>query len=173
MDLKIDKAYVSNLLQVAIGFDAVDFNKIIKEAIEFDVQELFCEEFFNVIFYEEETPKIEILLNGASYIYEDKTYHFRGLKDVIAYFAYARFVMSANVSSTSHGFVHKVNPHSEPLSFQERKDFKEKYRIEANKLFRKISLFLQRKAEDYPSYQSCQNDCKPKNQRTFKTHVIQ
>jgi hypothetical protein len=174
MDLKIEKAYVSNLFQIAIGFDNTDFDKYIREAIEFDIQELFCEEFFYKIFYSEtDNPEITKLLEGGSYEYESKIYNFRGLKDVIAYFTYARFVMNSNVSSTSHGFVHKVNPHSEALSFQERKDYKEKNRIEANKLFAKIQLFLERNIDQYPIYKRCIKDCKPKSNRTFKTHVIQ
>jgi len=173
MQLKIDKSYVSNLLNVAIGYDETDFNKFIKEAIEFDIQELMCEEFFNKIFYETESPEITKLLEGGSYSHENKTYHFRGLKDVIAYFTYARFVMNANVSSTSHGFVHKTTPHSEPLDFKERKDYKEKYRIEANKLFNHIERFLKRKFEDYPTYKECVSGCKNNSRRTFKTRVIQ
>ena len=47
MELLISKNTVEIHLQTAIGYKSSDFDKFIREAQEFDLKELFCEDFYN------------------------------------------------------------------------------------------------------------------------------
>ncbi|MEC4050669.1 hypothetical protein OX284_014615 [Flavobacterium sp. SUN046] len=152
MILLIDKTIVSQKLQVAIGYDTLEFNTFINEAQEFDLKPLVREEFYMDLLNSEDQPVWKLLIDGGSYQYKDRTYYFQGISTVLAYYAYARFVMNSGAVSTSHGMVIKTNPNSQPLSLEERKNFYYKKRAEAGNLFNDIKKFIERKYQDYPSF---------------------
>ncbi|MFL0067766.1 hypothetical protein V2605_03455 [Tenacibaculum maritimum] len=172
MILLTNKVNVSKFLQVAIGYKESDFNKFIEEAQTFDFKELVCEEFYYDLLKKKDEEAWKKLIDGGKYTYNERTYYFKGIADVIAYFTFARFILKAPVVSASHGFVIKETPHSKPLSLEERRNFYYSHRKDANTLFEDTKKFIERNISDFESW-NCDSDCSPKITSSFNTTVIQ
>lgn len=90
------------------------------EAQEFEIVPLIGMPFFIAI--EDDfisSPSLQNysdLFNGCEYTCNGQTYRHQGLKAVIIYHAYARYLANANQTSTAFGFVQKVSQNSEPIS---------------------------------------------------------
>lgn len=52
------------------------------------------------------------LFNGATYVYNTRTYQFQGVKMVLIYFFYARYLTNVQQTSTPYGEVNKTNQFS-------------------------------------------------------------
>ena len=173
MVLLINKDKVAAVLQVAIGYNASEFNVFIREAQDFDFKPLVCEEFYYDLIENREDDVWKKIIEGGDYQYNTRTYSFRGLEDVLSYFTYARFILKSNNVSTSHGFVTKKSPHSEPLSLDEKRNHYYKYKSEANLILEDVKKFIERNISDYPSWNSCNDNCSGSSRTGgFKTHVI-
>lgn len=55
------------------------------------------------------------LLNGREYVHDGNTLEYPGLKPMIAYYTYARFITKNPVHITRFGAMQKVNDQSEPV----------------------------------------------------------
>jgi len=92
----------------------------IREAQEFDLRPLLGDEFYLAIVSDfEASPSLQVygdLFNGVTYIYGGHTYQHDGLKSVLVYYAYSRYLNNAQTNQTAFGVVEKVNEHSNPIS---------------------------------------------------------
>lgn len=96
------------------------------------------------------------LFNGGSYVHNSVTYYNYGLKNLIVYYAYARYVANSNVIATPTGFVHKTNPHSENVTDKTVSRLTDNARSSALLIEDSVRLYLQRKKDDYPLWlKSC------------------
>jgi hypothetical protein len=172
LNLLINKAKVSELLQVAIGVPDADFEKYIEEAQKFDLKPLVCEEFYFDLLKNKDDENFEVLIDGGEYVFEGKDYAHDGLKGVLAYFAYARFQLESQTLSTSHGMVQKTNPYSTPVSLEDRRSTYYKKREEANSIMQDVVRFIERNIPDYPTWE-CSSNCGSKKTASFSTRVIQ
>lgn len=172
MVLLINKAKVSEILQVAIGYNSDEFDVFIREAQDFDLKPLLCEDFYFELLEKKNLPEWKLLIDGGDYIHLGKNRSFRGLGDVLAYFTYARFYRKSNNVSTSHGFVNKTTPNSTPLDTAEKNNMYYKYKKDANLIFEDFKIFMSRKSVDYASWNSCFEGCGQSIRTGFKTHVI-
>lgn len=173
MELLINKAKVSAILQVAIGYNEDEFNVFIREAQDFDFKPLICEDFYYELIEKKDLPEWKLLVDGGDYVHNGKTRSFRGLGDVLAYFTYARFYRKSNNVSTSHGFVNKTTPNSTPLDTAEKNNMYYKYKKDANLILEDFKVFMGRKSNDYSSWSSCHQGCGGTRISTgFNTHVI-
>ena len=170
--LLISKAEVASKLQVAIGYDSKEYETFINEAQEFDLKPLVSENFYFDLLAKKTQAKYLKLIAGGSYQFENRTYNFQGLSGVLAYFSYARFLMSSSAVSTSHGMVVKTTPNSTPLSLDERKNFYYKKREEANALMTDVVKFIERNIVDYPSWNENINSCNSPRLFSGKTKII-
>lgn len=172
MTLLITKTIVSQKLQTAIGYDSLDFNTYINEAQEFDFKPIVSEDFYFDLLSKKDVAVWKKIIDGGEYTHNERVYSFQGIATVLSYFAYARFVMSSNAVSTTHGFVIKKIQNSEPLSLEERRNFYYKKQQEANLMFEDVKKFIERNINDYPSWNksSCES---PHNYGPTKTKVIQ
>lgn len=158
--LLINKATVEKYLQVAIGFDTSYFDRFIREAQEFDLKPLLCDEFyFDMLKNKANAPYPEII-TGQEYTIDSKTYYHEGLEAVISYFTYARFVLKSGAVSTSHGLVTKKTPNSEPISHSEKKDIYYSCKQDANKLFEGVAKYMDRKEINYKDCFDCEETAK-------------
>ncbi len=156
--LLITKSKAAEYVQVAIGCSDKEFERFIREAQEFDLKDLLCEDFYyDLLKKSTEDPYLNIL-PGKEYEHDGKTYYHEGLEAVLAYFSYARFILKGNVVSTSHGFVVKKTPNSEPISQNEKKDLYYSHRQDANKLFENVAKYMDRKEINYKDCHGCGND---------------
>ena len=171
--LLINKAKVTELLQVAIGAVESEFNKYIEEAQKFDLKPLMCEEFYYDLLKNNNEENYQDLINGVDYDYEGRNYSHDGIGSVIAYFAYARFFLSSPAVSTTHGVVMKTTPYSEPLSLEERRNVYYKKREEANLMMADVIKYICRKKEDFPVWHQWNGHEQNRKGGSFSTHVIQ
>ena len=91
------------------------------------------------------SPQTEIytdLLNGKEYVKDDHTIYFCGLKTVIAYFAYARFVKNQSAQVTRFGITKKVTDYSEPISDEKVADMSGEARSNAMGYLSQVETFL-------------------------------
>ena len=152
--LLIDKVTVEKYLQIAIGYSTTEFERFIREAQEFDLKPLLCEDFYFDLLKNKETDPHKII-TGQEYAHEEKTYYHEGLEAVLSYFTYARFILKSSVVSTSHGFVQKTTPNSQPIGHAEKKDIYYTSRQDANTLFEAVAKYMDR---NDINYKDC-NDC--------------
>jgi hypothetical protein len=171
MELLINKSDVAGILQVAIGYNETQFNVFIREAQDFDLKPLFREEFYIDLVEGRESDPFLNLINGGNYTYNDREYRHRGIKDVLSYFAYARFILKSDYVSNSHGFSKKTTPHSEPINLEERRNMYYKYRKDANFILEDVIKFIERNISDFPTWRE-DNECEPSNRGSFSTTVI-
>lgn len=120
MEALINKTDVEKRVQVGIGYNDKNFQQFTREAQEFDLKPLLCEDFYMSLFSLSDADK-EKIFNGGEYEYNTKTYTYWGLSDVLSYFTYARFLMKSPIVSTTHGIVKKKTPESEPADLGEEK----------------------------------------------------
>ena len=153
--LLIAKATVEKYLQVAIGYNTDDFNRFIREAQEFDLKPLMCEDFYYDMIKNKAIAPYDKIIIGQEYDHEEKPYYHLGLEVVLSYFTYARFILNSSVSSTSHGVVQKTTPNSQPLSHSEKKDIYYTTRQNANALFASVAKYMDRKNINYLDCQDC------------------
>ena len=173
MVLLINKSKVAEVLQVAIGFNTEEFDVFIREAQFMDLKPLVCEDFYFDVLQNKDDEPWSKLISGGDYDYKGRTYSFRGIADVLSYFTYARFILKANNQSTTHGFVTKKSPHSDPMPLEEKRNFYYKYKSDANKIFEDTKKYIERNISDFPSWNSCSDDCgESRRSSGFKTHVI-
>lgn len=172
MILLINKSIVALKIQVAIGYDPIEFNTFINEAQEFDFKPLVLEEFYFDLLSKKDLAAWKKLIDGGNYTYENREYQFQGISTVLSYFAFARFKMDSSAVSTSHGFVVKTNPNSTPLGLDERKNAYYRKREEANLIMLDVIKFIERNLVDYPSWKN--SECSlTKNNYAPITRVIQ
>lgn len=153
--LLITKAVAEKYLQIAIGFSETEFERFIREAQEFDLKPLLCEDFYFDMLKNKATDPYDKIISGQEYTYEEKTYYHEGLEAVLSYFTYARFVLKSAAASTSHGIVQKTTPNSQPLSHSEKKDIYYTSRQDANSLFEGVVKYMDRKDIDYKDCSDC------------------
>jgi hypothetical protein len=173
MELIIDKDYVATKLQIAIGVDSNVFNTFIREAQLFDFKPLVSEDFFMDLLENKDETNWKLLIDGGEYQFKNRAYHFEGVATVLAYFSYARFVMSSSAVSTAFGMVIKTNPNSQPLGLDERKNFYYKKKSEAGVLMNDLKNFIERNITDYPSWKNQTGNYASTNTQNFKISIIQ
>jgi hypothetical protein len=123
------------------------------------------------------------LLNGTSYTHTwpDQsltTKIYAGLKPVLVYLSYARFVRSDNVRSTQSGFVKKTMDFATQISDKEIQAVASRAEADANAFFTtvedfmadNVSYFKKYLDSDYPGSHRNSNAFKPQSQRTG-THL--
>lgn len=158
MKLLVNKQECSKYLSVSLFRKEEDFNRFIREAQIFDLKGLVSEAFFQDLTSETPVRDYTLLLEGGGYTFEGRKYEFAGLKAVLAYFAYARYVFVGHQVDTPMGIKVKENQDGETVSQTERRDVRTMYKQQANLLWQDCERYLTRNAIQYPEY-SCNGGC--------------
>lgn len=90
------------------------------------------------------------LLNGGSYVYLTKTYHFQGLKAGILYYAFARFTNRVSFNYTAAGITIKDSDLSTPASTKDIQRLETEARFTADAIMCEVILYLKRNYTLYP-----------------------
>ena len=162
MKLLVNKQECSKYLSVSLFRKEEDFNRFIREAQMFDLKGLVCESFFQDLISETPVRDYTLLLEGGSYTFEGKKYEFAGLKAVLAYFAYARYVFVGHQVDTPMGIKVKENQDGEAVSQIERRDVRTMYKQQADSLWQDCERYLERNATLFPEYR-CNSGCGESN----------
>ena len=162
MRLLVNKQECSKYLSVSLFRKEEEFNRFIREAQMFDLKGLVCESFFQDLTSETPVRDYTLLLEGGSYTFEGKKYEFAGLKAVLAYFAYARYVFVGHQVDTPMGIKVKENQDGEAVSQIERRDVRTMYKQQADSLWQDCERYLERNATLFPEYR-CNSGCGESN----------
>lgn len=96
------------------------------------------------------TAENQKLLDGGTYIYNSKTYYFQGLKNCIAYYAFARFTNRTSFNYTQAGIVVKDSDYSTPITDKVMQRLETEARLTAEAIKCEIILYLNRNYDLYP-----------------------
>lgn len=162
MKLLVNKQECSKYLSVSLFRKEEEFNRFIREAQMFDLKGLVCESFFQDLTSETPVRDYTLLLEGGSYTFEGKKYEFAGLKTVLSYFAYARYIFVGHQVDTPMGIKEKVNQEGEAISQNERRDVRTMYKQQADLLWQECERYLERNKALFPEY-SCNSGCNESN----------
>lgn len=92
----------------------------ILEAQEFDLRPFLGDEFYIALLADfNASPSLSTysdLFNGVDYVYNSDTYRNDGIKPMLIYYAYARYLNNAQSIITPNGIVSKSNDNSTPAS---------------------------------------------------------
>lgn len=162
MKLLVNKQECSKYLSVSLFRKDEEFNRFIREAQMFDLKCLVCESFYQDLTSETPVRDYTLLLEGGSYTFEGKNHEFTGLKAVLAYFAYARYVFVGHQVDTPMGIKVKENQDGETVSQTERRDVRTMYKQQADLLWQDCERYLERNKVLFPEY-SCNSVCGESN----------
>lgn len=123
----------------------------IKEAQEIDLKNILGNEFFYDIL-QEDGELYDNLLDGLDYTYSGYNYSFIGLKTILVYFAYARFIVNDDNRSTGSGFVIKNNEFSEHIDNTKLRRLQADSISIANNYIEDMKLYLSRFNSTYPKW---------------------
>lgn len=131
--------------------------EMILDAQLIDLQPLLGEKLFNKIIASPE--EYTELLDGGSYEVDGTTYTNNGLKMVLAYLAYARYMMFSSIIDTPFSVVEKLNDNSRPVEQSNKKTIYTMNRDSAFHLWESVKNYLIRtKNTDFNQH------CRPQRQ---------
>jgi hypothetical protein len=96
----------------------------------------------------------QTLLDGGKYIYQGRTYMFQGLRNCIAYYAFARFTNRTAFNYTAAGIVVKDSDLSTPISDKVMQRLETESRLMADAIQCEIIAFLNRNYLNYPLWKN-------------------
>lgn len=134
----------------------------IQEAQNFDLENLFCSFWLEIIkwnnvvtsggdfsddfnndFTNEELGLLNNLICGGNYLgCNGETRRHYGIKRILTYYAYARYIIINPFNDTPNGTVQKTNESSMPIPLKELQSFSDKYRTMAYESYMLTADFL-------------------------------
>ena len=105
------------------------------------------------------TPANNLLLDGGTYVYLTKTYMFQGLKNCIAYYAFARFTNRTSFNYTAAGITIKDSDLSTPATDKHIQRLETEARLTADAIKCEVLAFLSRNHTDYPLWANSSVGC--------------
>lgn len=166
--IQITQQDFNEIGQLATHCDNKKLQIAVNEAITFDMEGLLCGFWDDVEQNWTSTDDIWTeLINGTSYEgCGEKTRKHLGLKKVLLYYAYARYVVLNNWNDTANGHVTKTNDFSIPKPLKELEAFSSKYRSMGYKAFKGVQNYLCLNSETYPEFNTseceacgCNGEC--------------
>lgn len=132
----------------------------INEAIQFDLKPLLCDLFFDVdVNWDAEDGIWHDIIQPLNFEgCNGKPKSHQGLKIVLTYYAYARYVLINNFDDTPNGGVNKTNEWSIPKPYADLKTVSERYRNMGYDLWKEVEMYI---CLNYETYPDADFDCKP------------
>lgn len=174
MELLTNASEISDRLNVSIFRKDFDMEKYIREAQLFDLKPLVCDDFFQDLTSGNPMRDYDLLLYGGNYTFQERNYYFEGLKAVIAYFAYARYVFTSHQTDTPFGIKEKNYHDGTPLTQAERRDMRTIYLQNADILWKDCVKYIERNIKNFPEWENCSENCEktPKNSKNFRMKLL-
>lgn len=140
-------------------------NTFIGEAQEFDLRPLLGDALYialvNDFIASPSLTQYNDIFNSKTYVHDDITYQHDGLRAVLVYFSYARYLAHVNTNQTAFGAVIKLTPDSQPIDFKTLARMISQNLSGAKAYETRVFDFIRRNPEDYPLYK-----CSVPNKRT-------
>jgi len=96
--------------------DTAKYNELVIEAQEFELKKALSEPLYNDMLDNIYDEKYQKLLNGDSWISEGNKYTHKGMKFVLAYLVYSRWIRRAHVIDSYTGLVQQRSDYAEHIS---------------------------------------------------------
>ena len=141
------------------------------EAQEFDLKPFLGDPFYLAILNDATTfDTYSDIWNGQEYQYNGYTYAHNGLKSVLIYQAYARYLVNANSTETPFGVVAKRNEFSDQIDTKALSMKIQQARAGAKAYQQQVEDYLNRNLNDFPLWRiSCNT---PKNNSSVRISRI-
>ena len=133
-------------------------NPFIQEAQEFELRPFMSDQFYaELIVQFLSSPQFPNsayadLFNGSTWTNGSETYTNPGIKSMLVYYAYARYLNKSNTNSTAFGMVGKNNPDSTPLTEKTLSRLVGEALSGAKAYENRVKFFLDCNSTDYPLY---------------------
>ena len=127
-------------------------NEIILDAQLIDLQPLIGERLYNRIVAN--PSDYTELLDGGAYDYNSEAYTNYGLKMVLVYFTYARYMMFGGFTDTPSGTVVMRKDNSDPIDTTSKRNIYQLNRESAIQLWANVSSYLTRTRQ--PLFNNCE-----------------
>ena len=99
------------------------------------------------------------MIHGETYTdTEGNDIEYKGIKAVLVYFAYARYILRGHITDTPYGFVQKTNEFSQPVSSAEKREVRDRSRIDAMNYWQECKVYLDQHVQLFPKWKECE-DC--------------
>lgn len=150
----VERSDFNCIAQLAVHCDQKKLCIAIVEAQEFDLSNLLCDFYYDIL-ENIDNPNYKILLCGGIYTdCNDKKRRFLGLKRTLVYYAYSRYLLINEFNDTPSGNVSKTNDFSLPKTLKEIELFADKYRTMAFESWEKTELYLCSNKDKFPNFNS-------------------
>lgn len=130
----------------------------ILEAQQFDLKPLLGNSFFLSIcndYVNGEFTDYVDLFNGSEWTESGKTYRHEGLKSVLIYFSYARYVIESATNETAYGVVNKTDQYSQSAEDKTLIRKRDTAYSGAQAYWVDVKRFLDYNYLDYPLWENC------------------
>lgn len=140
--------------QVAAHCDVGKLNIAIREAIVFDLEDIFCDFWRDIeINWKSTERNWRDLIDGSEYLgCNGKVTRHQGVKKAVIYYAYARYLIINGFNDTATGTVQKTNDFSIPKPLKEIQAFSDKYRNMGRRILQGSKNFLCLNREDFEGF---------------------
>lgn len=163
MTALITLADIRTFKAISSSLNSLKFDSEVKEAQEFDLRPFLGDEFYlDLINDFAASPSLSTysdLFNGCTYVYSGNTYQHDGIKAMLCYYAYSRYLNNSNTNATAFGTVMKLNDDSEPISEKTLSRLVGQSISGAKVFENRVRDYLTRKSSDYPLWK-CSHDNK-------------
>lgn len=173
----VTKADLDNYKYVADSIkNHTSWTQFVSEAQMFDIKNWLGDGLLLEIVAQQSTLPTSIsaanqtLLDGGSYTYLSRNYHFQGLKACIIYYAFARFTNRTSFNYTAAGIVMKESDFSNPASTKDIQRLETEAKLMAEAIKCEVMTFLNRMADNYPLWKEsayCKCSCTCNSNRPF------
>lgn len=156
---------IAELRQISNTPHDAKLNEMIIDAQMMDLQPLLGELFFNKLVTN--PSNYSELMDGGVYEYNGESYHNYGLKKVLVYFSYARYVMFGSAIDTPFQQVFKQNENSQPVDNATKKTTYNMNRDSAYQVWENVKNYLTRM--QHPDFKhNCQTSAPSRGMKIFK-----
>jgi len=139
---------------VSGNFPLAKFDQMATETQVEDLQKLLGYDFYQDIIQNPTSTANAALLAGGTYTYNSVTYIFAGLKYVLAYLLFARYIKQSGISDTFGGMVKKNFEDSRELNNGDEKNLHNDFRKIAFKYWDECKCYIYAHSTDFPYYYS-------------------
>jgi len=164
MQLLITRSDIAKYKQISKTSHDEKLNEQILDAQILDLQPLLGERLYNKI-VNAPADYLE-LLNGGTYEYDGLSYTNYGLKMVLSYYAYARYIMFGSAIDTPFSIVEKLNDNSRPVEATQKKSIYILNKESAAQLWDNIKNYLVR--TNNPDFNHCNRPTRPGGMKFIK-----
>lgn len=142
---------IARYRQISKSSNDAKLNEMILDAQLLDLQPLIGENLYNKLLAN--PADFEELLDGGIYETDGIGYTNYGLKMVVVYFAYARYIMFSSVTDTPYSVVEKLNDDSRPADISSKKTIYSLNRDAAFQIWKNVKKCLSR--TQHPDFNHC------------------